>query len=73
MKQFHCDKLHCLRSDIVQTVVKYVSVKYSLLQMNVSNKYKIVQTHFLKGVEADVKNEKNVAKGSVKLLKLITI
>ena len=41
--------------------------------MNVSNKYKIVQTHFLKGVEADVKNEKNVVKGSVELLKLIII
>ena len=35
MKQFrfYCDKLHCIRSDIVQTVVKFVSVKYSLFQM----------------------------------------
>ena len=28
-----CNKLHCIRSVIVQTVVKYVSVKYSLFQM----------------------------------------
>ena len=35
MKQFrfYCDKLHWFRSDIVQTVVKFVSVKYSLFQM----------------------------------------
>ena len=35
MKQFrfYCNKLHCNRSDIVQTVVKFVSVKYSLFQM----------------------------------------
>ena len=33
MKQFYCDKLHCIRSDFVQTVVKFVSVKYSLFQM----------------------------------------
>ena len=50
MKQFYCDKLHCIRSDIVLKVVKFVSVKYSLFQINVSNKYKIVQTHLLKGV-----------------------
>ena len=31
--QFYCDKLHCIRGDIVQTVVKFVSVKYSLFQM----------------------------------------
>ena len=35
MKQFrfYCDKLHCIRSDSVQTVVNFVSVKYSLFQM----------------------------------------
>ena len=35
MKQFsfYCNKLHCIRSDIVQTVMKFVSVKYSMFQM----------------------------------------
>ena len=33
MKQFYCDKLHCIRSDIVPTVVKFVSVKYSMFQI----------------------------------------
>ena len=33
MKRFYCDKLHCIPSDIVQTVAKFVSVKYSLFQM----------------------------------------
>ena len=35
MKQFrfYCDKLHCIRSDIVQTVVKFFSVINSLCKM----------------------------------------
>ena len=33
VKQFYCDKLHCIRLVVVQTVVKFVSVKYSLFQM----------------------------------------
>ena len=33
MKQFrfYCEKLHCIRSDIVQTVVKFVSVKFVIV------------------------------------------
>ena len=54
MKQFrfYCEKLHCIRSDIVQTVEKFISVKYSLFQMQHEclKKKKIVQIHLLKGV-----------------------
>ena len=31
--RFYCDKHHCIGSDIVQTVMKFFSVKYSLFQM----------------------------------------